>query len=69
MSKLTDEVKKSIDSMSYETMLSKWRFCSIGDKLFNGESGKYFAERMAKLRLELPEGEHTRTSKRIGWDR
>ena len=65
---LDPKVKAEIDSLSYEQLLSAWRFASAGDLRFQGESGKYWAERMKELRA-LPDGdeEHTRASKSIGW--
>lgn len=63
---LTPELKKKIDSMSYESMLYQWRFAPAGTPLFQGESGEYFAERMEKLRAEG--ADHVEASKRIGWD-
>lgn len=66
--KLTEELKDRIDEMSYEQLLTKWRFASIGDLMFRGESGEYFGKRMAELRNQ-PDGNevHVRASKKIGW--
>lgn len=68
--KLTEERKKYIDSLPYEVLLSKWRFAYVGNELLQGETGKYWGERMAELRsrpggLDL----HIRSSKDIGRDR
>jgi hypothetical protein len=68
--KLTDENKAKIDAMSYEGLLSKWRFAPAGDPWFQGETGDYWSKRMAELRSK-PGGqdEHVRSSKSIGWER
>lgn len=64
---LNEELKKEIDSWTYEILLFKNRFLPIGDSLFQGESGNYILERMSHLR-NLPGGqeEHVRSSKVIG---
>lgn len=62
---LTEENKKHINSLSYEELLSKWRFAPIGDPWFQGETGKYWGERMAKLRG----ADHATVSKKIGWEK
>lgn len=66
--KLTDEVKKKIDLMGYEDLLSRWRFAPAGDPWFQGETGDYWSKRMAELRA-APGGDevHVAASKRIGW--
>lgn len=63
---LTEENKKYIDSLSHYDLLSKKRYAPIGDKWFQGETGKYWGERMAKLRDENP-GQAVQNSKDIGW--
>lgn len=62
---LTEENKKRIDGLSYEQLLSHWRFASIGDPWFQGETGDYWAKRMKDLRNV----NHSQVSKSIGWDR
>ena len=66
--KLTKENKDHIDSLSYEQLLSRWRFAPVGDNWFQGETGKYWGERMNELR-NLPGGndKHVSASKSIGW--
>lgn len=68
--KLTGKTKQYIDSLSYEGLLSHWRFAPIGDKWFEGKTGDYWARRMYELR-NLPNGddEHVRASKSLGWER
>lgn len=67
---LTPENKKYIDGLSYQSLLSHWRFAPIGDKWFMGETGNYWSKRMSELRNK-PGGddEHIRSSKSIGWDK
>jgi len=61
---LTEENKKTIDAMSYEGLLSKWRFAPSGDPWFQGETGEYWGKRMNELRKT---SDHVAASKRIGW--
>jgi len=65
---LTDENKAHIDSLNYEQLLDNWRFAPVGDPWFQGETGKYWGERMAELRSK-PGGQehHVAASKHIGW--
>lgn len=66
--KLTDDKKKYIDSLSYESLLSRWRFAPVGDPWFQGETGSYWGKRMCELR-EQPGGHdrHVAASKSLGW--
>ena len=63
---LTEENKKHIDNMSYEELLRRWRFAPVGDPWFQGETGKYWGDRMAELRKT---SDHVGASKRIGWEK
>ena len=65
--KLTDTVKTQIDGMSYEDLLRRWRYAAVGDPMFQGEVGKYYADRMQSLKDGDP-GAAVAASKRIGWD-
>ena len=65
--KLTEKNKDHIDSLSYEELLSHWRYAPIGDQWFQGETGDYWGKRMAELRAAG--AAHAATSKGIGWDR
>ena len=62
---LTPELKKEIDEMSIESMLRQWRHAPAGAAMFQGESGKYFSDVMAKKR-SADNGEWVRASKHIG---
>lgn len=64
--KLTKENKEHINSLSYECLLSKWRFAPSGEPWFEGETGKYWGERMSELKNKNP-GEAVSASKSIGW--
>lgn len=56
-----------IDNASYEELLRKWRYAPAGDPMFQGETGQYYSEVMAKKRDEVGNAEHVRASKSIGW--
>jgi len=64
---LTPERKQYIDSLSYEALLSRWRFAPIGDSMFQGETGEYWGQRMAELREQG--ADHVGASKSLGWTR
>jgi len=61
---LTPENKQHIDSMTYEGLLSQWRFAPVGDPWFQGETGKYWGERMKELRDAG--ADHVGASKSLG---
>lgn len=63
---LTADNKKHIDNLTYEQLLSRWRFAPIGDPWFQGETGDYWGERMSELR-SADNAQHVRASKKIGW--
>ena len=63
---LTPENKEAIDKKSYQELLSHNRFAPAGDPWFQGETGKYWLERMAELRNQGVN--HAGASKSIGWD-
>ena len=58
------ELKAAIDVMSREEMARLWRFAPVGNPMFQGEIGDYFAERFKKLGGMSPA-----ISKRLGWER
>lgn len=60
---LTPENKQHIDGMSYEALLSGWRFTPVGDLWFQGETGDYWGKRMAELKSTV---DHVAASKRVG---
>lgn len=61
------DMKYWIDTASYEQLLSRWRFASIGSPWFTGDVGQYYKEVMGKKREEVGDSEHTKTSKAIGF--
>jgi len=63
---LTEENKAIIDAKSYTQLLSSWRFAPIGDPWFQGETGRYWSERMAELRDNG--ADHVAASKLLGWE-
>ena len=67
---LNESRKVYIDSLSYEALLSHCRFAPVGDPWFQGETGKYWMNRMSELR-NIPGGNdvHVSASKGIGWTR
>ena len=64
---LTDVSKRFIDGLDYEALLSRWRFALAGDKWFQGQTGKYWGERMKELRKGG--ADHVGASKAIGWEK
>jgi len=64
---LTGENKKHIDSLSYEQLLSYWRFASSGNPWFQGETGDYWSVVMNKKKEELKGYQAVAISKSIGW--
>lgn len=67
MSKLTEELKNEIDSMSLEDIIRKIRFTPIGDEFFIGESYSYFAQHRSKVMDKSSLEDYTAASKRVGW--
>ncbi|KKN12245.1 hypothetical protein LCGC14_1018620 [marine sediment metagenome] len=65
---IDEAAKRWIDSANYESLLSRWRHAPCGDPMFQGDTGKYYAEAMKKKRNEVGHDEHVRASKSIGWD-
>lgn len=57
--------KSYIDTSTYQELLRRWRYGRAGDPLFIGETGQYYAARMAVLITNDP-AEHVRASKAIG---
>lgn len=62
---LTPENKATIDGISYESLLSRWRFAPVGDPWLLGETGDYWSKRIKELRDRG--ADHVGASKRIGW--
>lgn len=64
---LTDKNKSYIDSLSYQGLLSEWRFAPIESPWFKGATGDYWSKRMAELRDQG--ADHVEASKAIGWNK
>lgn len=64
---MTPKDKNTIDNMSYETMLTLWRFAPSGHPLMAGDTGDYYSDVMARKKNDIGPGEAVATSKRIGW--
>jgi len=62
-----DEMKLWIDGATYQMLLQKWRFESVGSPWFSGDVGEYFTEAMKRKRQETPQNEQVQASKNIGW--
>jgi len=62
---MTKEQKDFIDKASYLTLLKRWRFSAVGDEIFQGKTGDYYAKVMAERRAEDPEAA-IRASKALG---
>jgi hypothetical protein len=60
-------IKEKIDNMQYSEMLAKWRFAKVGDSMFQGETGNYFAKVMGEKKNALPIEVQVGTSKALGW--
>lgn len=63
---MTAETKKSINSMSYEDMLSLWRNVPVGHSYFQGEIGDYYGKVMYEKKNKLSSMEQVTASKNIG---
>ena len=63
---INKDQKKWIDSASYEDLLRRWRNAPVGDTIFQGETGKYYSDVMAKKRSKVGHNESVRASKNIG---
>jgi len=64
---MTAEQKKWIDTATYYQLLERWRMAPIGDQMFQGACGEYYAEVMQRRREEVGNDRHVAASKAIGW--
>lgn len=65
---LEQETKAWIDGASYESLLRRWRNAPVGDPMFQGVTGKYYADVMTAKRAEVGNAAHVAASKSVGWD-
>ena len=63
---LTAENKAHIDGLTYRGLLERWRYAPAGDPWFQGETGRYWGERMNQKRDEVDHAEAVATSKSLG---
>ena len=64
---MSESQKKWIDDASYEDMLARWRFAELGDQMFQGETGDYYAKVMHQKRDALSQKDQVSASKSAGW--
>lgn len=64
---MTTEQKAYIDGATYQLLMSHWRWGYVGDPIFQGEAGEYFAREMKKKRVKHTQAEIVRISKAIDW--
>lgn len=67
-SMIAEDIKRTIDAMSYWELLERVRFAPPGDPYFVGEVGTYFMKRTAEKRDEDPE-RAVAVSKALGWEK
>jgi hypothetical protein len=65
---LTTERKNYIDNLEVYDLLHKVRFSKSGDDWMQGETGKYWMSRLAKIR-DSDNDAYVRASKEMGWSR
>ena len=58
--------KNWIDNATLEDLLRRWRFASVGDPIFQGETGEYYSDVMFKKKGNDPD-KWVAASKKIGW--
>jgi hypothetical protein len=63
---MNKRIKQWIDAATYQDLLRKWRFASVGDPMFQGEIGEYYSKVMAEKRKTA---DHIQVSKNVGWDK
>jgi hypothetical protein len=61
-----ETAKPIIDNMSLYELLSKWRHAVVGDEMFQGEVGDYYAKVMYAKR-DADSAAWVSASKSIGW--
>jgi hypothetical protein len=65
---MTNEQKNWIDNASYRKLLRKWRHSPVGDPMFQGETGDYYAQVMRAKKHEVGQAAAVQASKDVGWD-
>ena len=62
------EMKMWIDGATYEQLLRRWRDAPLGEQIFVGEMGSYYARALFDKKAALPTSEAVQVSKRVGWN-
>lgn len=62
---MNEQTKRWIDNASYQDLLSKWRFASLDDPIFQVETVDYYVKVMSEKKKSA---DHVQTSKNIGWE-
>ena len=65
---MDEKMKKTIDSMDYESLLRLRRNAPAGSPYFQGDTGLYYDAVMSQKRYEIGNAAHVKASKNIGWD-
>lgn len=65
---MTNEQVEWLSNASYEDMLRRNRFAPIGDTMFLGVAGQFFAKQMSSKKNSLTMGEIIAVSKHVGWE-
>ncbi len=60
---MTKEEKLKIDNMTLYDLCYHWRFGRVGDSLLQGDTGKYFKQKLDEKGGFTPE-----ISKQLGWE-
>ncbi len=58
--------KNWIEAATYEQLLRRWRHASVGDQMFQGGTGDYYAKVMEEKKQRLPHNEQVNVSKNVG---
>lgn len=61
---MTEEQKAVIDGLDQYQLCRIWRFSSVGESLLQGDTGKYFKEKLDEKGGFTPE-----ISKSLGWEK
>jgi hypothetical protein len=62
---MNEQDKLWIDNASYEDLLRKWRYATLGDHMLQGETGEYFSKVMFAKKMNC---DHVQASKNVGWE-
>jgi hypothetical protein len=57
-----------IDKAGYPQLLHRWRHSAIGDEIFKGDTGEYYAAVMKEKRESIGNNAAVAASKSVGWE-